>query len=64
MRLAVVVLLAVGFLPMQARALSDCLFRSGFEAAATPCPALTIPPGTLWQIQFSGTLDTSLDVEL
>jgi len=59
-----IALLALGFLPTPARALSDCVFRNGFESAPTPCPALTIPPGTSWQIQFSGTLDTSLNVAM
>ncbi len=49
---------------MPARAVSDCVLRDGFETGATPCPALTIAPGTSWQIQFSGVLDTSVDVEL
>lgn len=44
MRIVFIALLAFGFLPTQALALSVCVFRNGFEGAPTPCPALTIPP--------------------
>ena len=45
-------------------AASACVFRDSFESDAAGCPPLTIAPGTSWQIQFSGALDTSVDVDL
>lgn len=36
-------------------------FRDGFES---PAISLVLPPGTSWQWQLSGTLDTSFDVDI
>jgi hypothetical protein len=45
---------------------SDCLFADGFESGAGGCAMddLRLPPGTSWQWQLSGTLDTSFDVQM
>lgn len=43
---------------------ATCIFSSGFESSASGCVAENriIPPGTSWQWQLSGTIDTSFDV--
>ena len=52
--------------PPRVTGVADCVFNDGFEDLASGCPNsdLIIPPGTSWQWQLSGTLDTSFDVQM
>ncbi|MBD8528100.1 endo alpha-1,4 polygalactosaminidase [Pseudomarimonas arenosa] len=44
---------------------ANCVFRNGFESNDSDCLAdLVLPPGTSWQWQLSGTLDTGFDVDM
>ncbi len=47
-----------------AHAAGDCLLVDGFEADAARCRVGVIPPGTSWQWQLAGTIDTTVDVDL
>ncbi len=48
----------------------DLIFADGFESGTTSAWSLTVPdwwkpaPGTSWQWQLSGAIDTSIDVEM
>ena len=43
----------------------DCLYSDGFEnGSGGRCRLGTIPPGTSWQWQLSGTIDTSVDAQM
>ena len=44
---------------------AECLFAGGFEHHRNECMAdLRLPPGTSWQWQLSGILDTSVEVDM
>ena len=48
----------------------DLIFADGFEFGTTSAWSLTVPdwwrpaPGTSWQWQLTGAIDTSIDVEM
>ena len=59
-------LMGLGLGSASTTATANCIFADGFESSSTACaPAdLTIPPGTSWQWQLSGVIDTTIDVQL
>jgi hypothetical protein len=50
--------------PADAGAGLDCLLADGFEDGGGRCRLGTIPPGTSWQWQLSGPIDTSVDAQM